>query len=709
MLPVFIVASMAVLGVSTVMAVFTNSFIIAVNIIDKIQGKSLSASDLIIVTLCISNIIFQFIMLVNDYVSFLETDLYFSDEVYVIFTVMIILPVYSSFWFTVCLSFNYYLQIIIFTNPFLIRLKIGISQLVPKLLLASVFIAMTTGVPAVWNFYRDSPGLNMSRNMTIEISVPKLNIIYLLPTNLLSCSLPLVLVGIVNGLIIKSLVTHTHKTDRNAKGDLSARAEGRVRAAMTISCLLILYLSFYISEILMFIDAFPPNSPGFCICLMVIYSYSPAQSIVLIFGSPKLKQISLSLLHYTGGSNKEKAKIPKVLFIKLGTKKKVPVKMNKNYQSKYIQDKHFCLILRDEKSKSVLMLPIFLLLSMTILVFSTIIGSLANSIIIAVNITDKFKGKALSPSDQILLMMGISNVLFQLIMTLNDFLSFLKSDFYFTKEVYILFSAIINFPVFTSFWLTACLSISYYFQIVIFTHPFLVRLKLVLFRIIPQLLMTSVLISLATCIPVIWNTMIYDQEFNMTGNASMEASSPTLTLEYLIISNLICLSLPLVLAGVTNGFIIKSLVTHTHKAVKNAKGDLSARTEGQVRAARTISCLLLIYISFYISELLLFTEMFPPSSLGLCVCYMIIYSYSPSQSIVLIFGSPKLKQAVANIIHSIQGFNEEVDTTPNVAFIKLNIKGSMAHLTDENKKQNTIVTGTLEDIGQHLNFNSACT
>lgn len=314
---------------------------------------------------------------------------------------------------------------------------------------------------------------------------------------------------------------------------------------------------------------------------------------------------------------------------------------------------------------------------MTILGISTLIGSFGNSIIIAVNITDKIKGKVLSPSDQILLMMGISNVLFQLIMITNDFLSFLESDLYFSEVVYILFSAIINFPVFISFWLTACLSISYYFQIVISTHPFLVRLKLAVFRFIPQLLMASVLISLATCLPVIWNTILFDQGFNMTSNESMEASAPKLTLEYLIISNLISCSLPLVLAGIANGLIIRSLVTHTYKAVRNAKGDLSARTEGQVRASRTISCLLFIYICFYISELLLFTEIFQPSSPGLCVCYVIIYSYSPAQSIVLIIGSPKLKQAFISIIRCMQGVNKEVDTIPTVIFIKPNIKESV--------------------------------
>ncbi|KAM3936737.1 taste receptor type 2 member 40-like [Leptodactylus fuscus] len=336
------------------------------------------------------------------------------------------------------------------------------------------------------------------------------------------------------------------------------------------------------------------------------------------------------------------------------------------------------------------MLPIFLLFSMTYLAISTVIGSFANSIIIAVNITDKIKGKALSPSDQILLMMGISNVLFQLIMIINDFLSFLESDLYFTEEVYILFSAIINFPVYTSFWLTACLSISYYFQIVIFYHPFLVRLRLAVLRFIPQVLMTSVLISMATSIPVIWNTILSDQEFNRTSNQTMEAPTPKLTIEYLIISNLISCTLPLVLAGAANGLIIKSLVTHTYKAVRNANGDLSTRTEGQVRAAKTISGLLLVYVCFYISELLLFTEMFPPSSPGQCICYMVIYSYSPAQSFVLIFGSPKLKQAATSIIHSIQGFSKKVDVTTTVIFITLDTKGSVV-LPQKKEQQNKLV------------------
>ncbi|XP_063770017.1 taste receptor type 2 member 9-like [Pseudophryne corroboree] len=320
MFPVFILVSMTVLAISTVMTVFTNSFIIAVNLIDKCKGKNLSPSDFIVVTLCLSNILFQLIMLFNDYMSFLDGDIYFTDEVYIISTVMLILPIYSSFWFTVCLSINYYLQIVIATQPLLIKLKLASAQVIPHLILASLFISLATGLPAAWNFSHDPQNVSVSSNQSVEISVPSLNVVYLLPSTLISCSIPLILVGIANGLIIKTLVIHTHKSDRNSKGDLSARAEGRIRAARTISCLLFLYISFYISEILVFIEIFPQSSPGFCTCLMVMYSYSPAQSIVLIFGSPKLKQVLLKVIHFIGGLKKQNRSAPTVLFINLRTK-----------------------------------------------------------------------------------------------------------------------------------------------------------------------------------------------------------------------------------------------------------------------------------------------------------------------------------------------------------------------------------------------------
>ncbi|XP_075709269.1 taste receptor type 2 member 40-like [Rhinoderma darwinii] len=313
--PTFIVASMTILGASTIFGVFANLLIVTVNVVDKVRGRKLNPSDLIMVTLGAFNIFFQFIMLINDYVSFLDNDLYGSEKIYTFFTILLILPIFSSFWITVCLSIYYYLQILIFTHPFLTRLKLGVSRLIPKLLMASVFTSVANGIPAAWYRHKDHLSLNIFTNQSFELTIPKVNIAYMLPSTIISCSLPLTLIGIANGIIIKTLLSHRHKEDRNANGNLSPRAEARIHAARTIGSLLLLYIAFYVSEVLLFIDTFPRNSPGFCACLMVIYFYPPAQSVVLILGSPKLKQISLALLRCL--FSKEQPKTLEILFIKL--------------------------------------------------------------------------------------------------------------------------------------------------------------------------------------------------------------------------------------------------------------------------------------------------------------------------------------------------------------------------------------------------------
>ncbi|XP_068107343.1 taste receptor type 2 member 40-like [Hyperolius riggenbachi] len=316
------------------------------------------------------------------------------------------------------------------------------------------------------------------------------------------------------------------------------------------------------------------------------------------------------------------------------------------------------------------MLPVFLLFSMTVLSISTLMGSFTNSIIIAMNILDKVKGKALSSSDLILVAMAISNVIFQFIMLTNDFLNFLASNVYFIKEVNILFSVILNISIYVSFWFTACLSINYYFQIVIFTHPFAIRLKHALSRLTSQLLMATTIVSVAMCLPAIWTTYLSNQDFTITSNQTMVDMSPDLSFMYVIIS---C-SVPLTLVAIANGLIIKSLISHTHKSDRNGNGDLSSRAEGRYRAARTISCLLFIYISFYTSEILMYAGLFSQDSPGTCICLIVIYSYSPAQSIVLIVGSPKLKQASLHIIRCIGWVAAEKSKKVTVSFIDVKIR-----------------------------------
>ncbi|XP_073527162.1 taste receptor type 2 member 40-like [Phyllobates terribilis] len=316
MTSVFVLTSMAILGVTTTLGIFTNCVIVSVNLVEKVKGKSLGSSDLILVTLGLSNITFQIVMTANDFLSLLRSDLYYSDEVYATFNALLFLPVYASFWFTVCLCVYYCLQIVIFTNTFLIRVKLEIPKLVPCFLVITVLSSVAISVPAIWSTYREIPIEGAPINQSLESNVPKLSIAYLLTSNIIGCSIPLILVGISNCLILKSLRTNSKNLEKS-NSSISPRTEARERAARTVGWLLVLYLSFYISEIIMFVDLFPPSSVGFCVCLMVIYIYSPAQSVILILGSPKLKKAIQAFFQVLQHCNNKTIDNPKILFINL--------------------------------------------------------------------------------------------------------------------------------------------------------------------------------------------------------------------------------------------------------------------------------------------------------------------------------------------------------------------------------------------------------
>ncbi|XP_078496715.1 taste receptor type 2 member 40-like [Lissotriton helveticus] len=299
MLPILAVLSVSILGISTLAGIITNAFIVAVNLYIRDQGVRQNACDLIVCTLGISNISFLFTMTVNDFCTFLWSEKYFTAEIYSTFNVLIFFPIFSSFWFTVCLCVFYCIQILIFTQPLLIKLKQNISQVVPWLLLWSVLISLAISVPAAWSAdyeFKTNTSNDFTVNITLVGAIPKLNLYYLLVSNIIGCTVPLLLVGISNVLIIKSLVAHAKQMVMSSSSSGTPRGEAGLRAAKTVTLLLFLYITFYVSEILMFIDMFPPTSPWFTVCLIVIYLYSPTQSVILILGSPKLKNTSIKIL-----------------------------------------------------------------------------------------------------------------------------------------------------------------------------------------------------------------------------------------------------------------------------------------------------------------------------------------------------------------------------------------------------------------------------
>ncbi|XP_069506325.1 taste receptor type 2 member 40-like [Ambystoma mexicanum] len=299
MLSFFTVLSMAILGMSTVTGIITNIFIVAVNFYARDPGVRMNACDLVVCTLGLSNVVFLCTMTINDFCTFMWSDGYFSDGIYSMFNVLIFFPIFSSFWFTVCLCVFYCIQILIFTSPFFIKLKQNVAKVVHGLLVWSVLTSLVISLPAAWSLDKElswNTTTDLTGNITLVGGVPKLNLYYLLFSNIIGCTVPLLLVSISNGLIIQSLCAHAKHMVQSSSSSSTPRSEAGLRAVKTVTLLLLLYITFYVAEILMFIDMFPPTSPWFCVCLIVIYLYSPTQSVILILGSPKLKTMSCKML-----------------------------------------------------------------------------------------------------------------------------------------------------------------------------------------------------------------------------------------------------------------------------------------------------------------------------------------------------------------------------------------------------------------------------
>ncbi|XP_056427732.1 taste receptor type 2 member 40-like [Hyla sarda] len=300
MLPLFIVASLTALCASSFIGFFTNSFIILNHSKDIMRGKMINPRELIFSILGLFNIFYQCTLLVNDIVLFLWTDMFFSDKVQSALCFILLFTIFSSFWFTVCLCGFYYVNIVSFKNHFLSQLKQRIADVVNYMLILSVLISLTISIPVPWNISRNS-NTQASTNVTnIFSSVNErqspISPQYLLTASMFGCCLPLVLVGVANAFVLRALCINVRLLQRNSSGISIQTIEASISAVRTITCILLIYFCFYVAVISLFLNIVLLGSTWFPLCVTVIYSYSPVQSIILILGSPKLRSASMKLL-----------------------------------------------------------------------------------------------------------------------------------------------------------------------------------------------------------------------------------------------------------------------------------------------------------------------------------------------------------------------------------------------------------------------------
>lgn len=206
-----------------------------------------------------------------------------------------------------------------------------------------------------------------------------------------------------------------------------------------------------------------------------------------------------------------------------------------------------------------------------------------------------------------------------------------------------------TFTAFTYFneltlWLATWLSVFYCAKIATFAHPLFSWLKLRISRLVPQLIVGSLLYTSLTSVFHRKYSWILSQKFwlSLFSQNATTQSDEVSTFHFTIM--VVEFLLPLFIFLISALLLIFSLGRHAQQMMSMAAGGRLTGTRVHFGTLLYILSFLVLYLSQYVMGALIFSQIFKIRSFLFLFCTWVLGSYTYGHSIVLIFASPKLKQ-----------------------------------------------------------------
>ncbi|NWV14831.1 T2R40 protein, partial [Ptilonorhynchus violaceus] len=262
--------------------------------------------------------------------------------------------------------------------------------------------------------------------------------------------------------------------------------------------------------------------------------------------------------------------------------------------------------------------------------------------------------KTWSPYDMIMISLSSSRIILQP-WTILDSVLFIFSEHFFVEEnLLVVIKTAYVFLTYSSLWFGAWLSVFYCIKIASFAHSFFIWLKQRIARLVPWMLLTSLLWSFTAAIPFIWDVNAVHS--NLTAPLPMTNSSAMRTRRNGSLTLLIYLcnagiSLPLILSVVSSLLLIQSLCIHTRHMQNNASGFRDPSLEAHMKAIKSVCSFLILYIIYFIAFLFPLFNIFFTSSIAKPVCIVVMAACPAVHSMVLIWSNPKFQELPARIWH----------------------------------------------------------
>ncbi|XP_071403856.1 taste receptor type 2 member 2-like [Pithys albifrons albifrons] len=286
-------------------------------------------------------------------------------------------------------------------------------------------------------------------------------------------------------------------------------------------------------------------------------------------------------------------------------------------------------------------------MTVAIVTFEAFAGMWINALIVSVICVAWIKKKTLNSNEKILLFLGCSRFWYLCLAWVNYFLEVIYPNYFYVHSIFPLVQSAESFFNCSNLWVSACLSVFYCIKIANFRNSFFIYLKVKIDRMVPWLLLGSVLLSLLigilvcdvagkalskyhnlTCQGIIWKANI-GIDIYLPPNYAIVA--------FLFAASFMAVMFPALL-------LLFSLWRHKHNMETNSTKDL--RVDAHIKAMKSILSLFVICNIHFICFILTLIYETKGQDNVIFLISVFLYAFPGVHSVILIFSNPRLENTV---------------------------------------------------------------
>ncbi|MEE6521971.1 hypothetical protein FKM82_020340, partial [Ascaphus truei] len=261
---------------------------------------------------------------------------------------------------------------------------------------------------------------------------------------------------------------------------------------------------------------------------------------------------------------------------------------------------------------------------------------------------------SLGTGDKILVSLGLSRFCYQWGIMLHNIFRIYLPELYLQMYFNVIFLVVSMFVNFSSLWFATVLCVYYCVKITNYNNFLFIYVKVRINKLVPWLLLASLLTSLASSIPFGWHAFTLNYS-NSTNNLLKNSSVQDIivvqdyTNQYIMYG--LGSSLPFTIFCVATFLLIKSLWLHIRQMRSSSMSIRSPSLDTHFRVVKSMVFFLFLNIIFFTSMNVIFSRMLTVGSPWFIFLYILTFAYPFLHSAVLIFYNKKLKQALLDICH----------------------------------------------------------